>query len=154
MSDHHRRSIVKGISWRLVAFLDTSVLALVFTRSLATAFKISGLEFFTKVFLFYLHERLWLTVAARVGHDHTNHAAGHGFTLAKAVSWRFVGSLDTTFLSYLVTGNLTVSLSIGGTEFFTKILLFYIHERLWMRVGWARGPKPATRDQEAERSGR
>jgi len=61
---------------------------------------------------------------------------GHLRSLAKAVSWRFVGSLDTLTLSYLVTGNIIWAGSIASAETITKIILFYLHERVWRRVRW------------------
>ena len=55
-------------------------------------------------------------------------------SLIKAVSWRITGTLDTILISYLITGRLTMALSIGGVELFTKIGLYYIHERVWSRL--------------------
>lgn len=51
---------------------------------------------------------------------------------AKAVSWRLVGTIDTFLVSWFVTGQPTIALTISGVEFFTKILLFYLHERAWL----------------------
>lgn len=57
-------------------------------------------------------------------------------SLAKAISWRVTGSLDTLLLSWLFTQQLSIAIAIGGTEIFTKILLYYLHERLWNRVSF------------------
>jgi uncharacterized membrane protein len=62
----------------------------------------------------------------------------HLRSIAKAVSWRFVGSLDTFVLSYLVTGNLVWAGSIASVETITKIALYYVHERVWRQVRWGR----------------
>lgn len=62
----------------------------------------------------------------------------HLRSVAKAVSWRVVGSLDTFVLSYLVTGNLVWAGSIASVETITKIFLFYVHERAWRRIRWGR----------------
>ena len=62
----------------------------------------------------------------------------HARSIAKAVSWRLVGSMDTFVLSYLVTGNLVWAGSIASAETLTKIALFYLHERIWRRVTWGR----------------
>jgi sulfate adenylyltransferase large subunit len=59
-------------------------------------------------------------------------------SLFKAVSWRLWGSVDTTVLAFLFTGNLKLSAAIGGTEVMTKIILYYIHERLWTRIGFGK----------------
>jgi uncharacterized membrane protein len=55
-------------------------------------------------------------------------------SMAKAVSWRILGSLDTVLLSWFFTSELTIAIAIGGTEVFTKIVLYYLHERLWNRI--------------------
>jgi uncharacterized membrane protein len=55
----------------------------------------------------------------------------HFKSLLKGFTWRVLGTLDTMLLAYLFTGNTKMALSIGGTEFFTKICLYYFHERLW-----------------------
>ena len=52
----------------------------------------------------------------------------------KAFSWRMVGTLDTIIVSYLVTKRFTLAISIGGIEVFTKIFLYYLHERIWTKV--------------------
>ena len=51
----------------------------------------------------------------------------------KAFTWRVVGSLDTTAISFFQTGDLTMSVKIGSTDFVSKILLYYLHERAWIR---------------------
>ncbi|GAC1482009.1 MAG: hypothetical protein NVS2B11_07470 [Acetobacteraceae bacterium] len=55
-------------------------------------------------------------------------------SLAKAVSWRVTGSVDTVLLTLIVTGDARVSLAVGGFEVFTKLILYYVHERVWARV--------------------
>ncbi len=59
-------------------------------------------------------------------------------SLVKAVSWRVTGTLDTILVSWLVTQKLTLALSIGVVEVFTKMILYYIHERTWNRLDFGR----------------
>lgn len=56
--------------------------------------------------------------------------------LAKAITWRIVGSLDTLVIGWIVTGNLNVGLTISGIETVNKILLYYLHERVWYKINW------------------
>jgi len=49
----------------------------------------------------------------------------------KTITWRIVGTLDTFLLSWLITGNIKIGLTIGGVEIITKMILYYFHERLW-----------------------
>ncbi|MCO6358305.1 putative membrane protein DUF2061 [Roseivirga pacifica] len=55
-------------------------------------------------------------------------------SLAKTVSWRIVGTLDTMIISYLITGELATAFSIGSIEVFTKMILYYFHERIWAGI--------------------
>jgi uncharacterized membrane protein len=67
----------------------------------------------------------------------------HYRSLAKAVSWRATGTIDTMVISFVVTGKIKLAVSIGVIEVFTKILLFYLHERLWNATSFGRA-KPQT----------
>ena len=55
-------------------------------------------------------------------------------SLMKTLSWRVIGTIDTIIISYLFTGKLTVALGIGGFEIISKMILYYIHERTWVRI--------------------
>ena len=58
--------------------------------------------------------------------------------IIKAISWRFIGTLDTFIISFLITGQFKLALSISFVEVFTKITLFYMHERIWNRIKMGR----------------
>ena len=55
--------------------------------------------------------------------------------LAKTFTWRFVGTLDTIVLSWLITGNPLTGVKIGISEVITKMVLYYFHERVWFNIG-------------------
>ncbi len=55
-------------------------------------------------------------------------------SILKAVSWRIVGTLDTMALGWIITGNPIMGLKIGALELLTKFILYYIHERIWIRM--------------------
>ena len=69
-------------------------------------------------------------------------AEKHYRSLIKATSWRVVGTVDTIVVSYFITGQIKLALSIGGVELFTKILLYYGHERLWNKIPLGRVKEP------------
>jgi uncharacterized membrane protein len=62
----------------------------------------------------------------------------HIRSLAKAVSWRITGTIDTFIISWAITGELTLASGIALTEVFTKIVLFWAHERLWNNLSWGK----------------
>jgi uncharacterized membrane protein len=59
-------------------------------------------------------------------------------SLAKAVSWRVTGTVDTFLISWLITGQPLLASGIALTEIMTKILLFWGHERVWNRIKWGK----------------
>lgn len=63
--------------------------------------------------------------------------AGHARAVAKAVSWRAVGTLDTFLWSWLITGHPGAAGAIASLETITKIFLYYLHERAWRLLRWA-----------------
>lgn len=72
-------------------------------------------------------------------------------SLAKAISWRITGTIDTIILSYFFTGEIETAISIGLTEVVTKMFLYYGHERLWNRMSLGlsspKGAAPTRPDQ-------
>ena len=54
-------------------------------------------------------------------------------SILKTLSWRIVGTLDTMFLGWIITGDPTVGLKIGALELVTKFVLYYLHERVWIK---------------------
>ena len=72
-------------------------------------------------------------------------ADSHARSVAKAVSWRATGTLDTFFISWLITGTAALAGGIAATEVATKVALFYLHERAWNPVRWGRGRADAHR---------
>ena len=64
----------------------------------------------------------------------TNINDSHRKSLLKSVSWRVLGTVDTIVISWILTGKLTLALSIGSVEVFTKLILYYGHERIWNRI--------------------
>ena len=57
----------------------------------------------------------------------------HKRHIAKTITWRIVGTIDTMLLGWLITGDPIVGIKVGGLELFTKMLLYYFHERAWYK---------------------
>ena len=68
----------------------------------------------------------------RSGHE------SHSRSVAKAISWRVTGTIDTFIVSLFITGKFGVAGTIAATEFLTKIALYYGHERAWSFIQWGR----------------
>jgi len=66
----------------------------------------------------------------------------HIRTITKTLSWRFVATLITFSVAWLVTGKLTFAVEIGVADTLIKLGAYYFHERLWIRVKFGRLRKP------------
>lgn len=59
-------------------------------------------------------------------------------SILKSISWRTIGTIDTMVISYFITGKLALALSIGGIEVFSKMALYFLHERTWNKISFGR----------------
>lgn len=62
----------------------------------------------------------------------------HSRSFIKAISWRIIGTMDTVFIAWIISGKMTIAFSIGAFELATKTLLYYFHERLWNFIRWGK----------------
>ena len=51
--------------------------------------------------------------------------------IAKSLTWRFIGTIDTLVFAWLITGDLSDGINISAITIFTKLVWYYMHERLW-----------------------
>ena len=58
----------------------------------------------------------------------------HKRHILKTITWRIIGTIDTILLGWLISGDFKIGLSVGGFEFLTKMLLYYLHERVWYKI--------------------
>ena len=63
-------------------------------------------------------------------------------SLAKAVSYRVLGSAVTALIVLLFSGSLKISLGVGALDMLSKIALYFLHERLWNYIPYGRPKRP------------
>jgi uncharacterized membrane protein len=120
-----RRHILKTITWRAIGSLDTLLISWFITGNPSIGIQIGITEVITKMILYYIHERLWFK--SKIESANKRH-------ILKTFSWRTIGTIDTFVLAWIFTGNPLTGLKIGISEVFTKMLLYYVHEKLWYRI--------------------
>ena len=121
------RHALKSISWRIVGTIDTFLLSYILTGSISFGLSISGIDFFLKIVLYYFHERIWFL--SKIRNANKRH-------ILKTFSWRAIGSLTTLIVVWIVTGNKIAGLKIGLVETLTKMMLYYLHEKLWYQFSF------------------
>lgn len=127
------RHIAKTFTWRIVATIDTILLSWLISGNPLIGIKIGFAEVMTKMLLYYFHERIWfkinLTKDGRVLESRKRH-------LGKTITWRMVGTVDTMILAWFITGNPMTGLKIGLAEVMTKMIFYYMHERVWYKINF------------------
>jgi uncharacterized membrane protein len=122
-----RRHILKTITWRAIGSLDTLLLSWFISGDLSIGIQIGISEVVTKMIFYYVHERLWFK--SKIKSTNKRH-------ILKTFSWRTIGTIDTFVLAWIFTGNPLTGLKIGISEVFTKMVLYYGHEKLWYRFNF------------------
>ena len=131
--ESHLRSIIKGISWRFIATSDTILIVLLITClygecSIGNALKIGAIEFIIKLLIYYLHERIWQKLIK-------TKIVSKRKSLYKTISWRIIATTTTFIISGAVLKSFNeVALFIALLELISKFILYYVHERLWLKL--------------------
>ncbi|OUS02400.1 hypothetical protein A9Q86_03910 [Flavobacteriales bacterium 33_180_T64] len=129
----HYRSLFKGVSWRIIATIDTVLVVLFITClfdncSLEDALKIGASEFLIKLAIYYFHERIWLSLLRK-------QADSNKEIFVKSISWRIVATSTTFVITGIILNAFNeIALYIALTELFTKFVLYYFHEKLWLKI--------------------
>jgi uncharacterized membrane protein len=122
-----KRHLAKTISWRTIGTLDTVLISYFVTGEISYGIKIGAFEIISKMLLYYFHERLWFR--SKINNSNKRH-------ILKTFSWRFIGTLDTFTISWIITGNLFAGVKIGLIETISKMILYFWHEKLWYRINF------------------
>ncbi|WP_336066779.1 DUF2061 domain-containing protein [Mesoflavibacter sp. CH_XMU1404-2] len=129
----YKRHIAKTITWRIVGTIDTIILSWIISGNPFTGLKIGFAEVITKMVLYYLHERAWFKINLSKDGKILESRKRH---IAKTITWRFIGTLDTMILAWIISGDPLTGLKIGFAEVITKMILYYLHERTWYKINY------------------
>ena len=129
----YKRHIAKTITWRIVGTIDTIILSWIISGNPFTGLKIGFAEVITKMILYYLHERAWFKINLSKDGKILESRKRH---IAKTITWRFIGTLDTMILAWIISGDPLTGLKIGFAEVITKMILYYLHERTWYKINY------------------
>lgn len=127
-----KRHIAKAITYRFLGSIDTFLLSWFISGDATTGLKISSAEVATKMVLYYFHERIWFNADFEKYGDRDSRKRH----IYKTFSWRFIGTLDTMLLAWIISGDPMVGLKVGILEVFTKMIIYYLHERVWYRIDY------------------
>ena len=137
-----KRSLVKTVTWRLIGSMDTFVVSYIVTGTFESALKIGGIGLCTKMIMYFVHELVW----------NKQKKKKKGLTVKrsffKTMTGRMIGSLDTFIISLFVLEAVATAATIGGIGFFTKSILYFLHERVWSKVKCLKTNPPLLKEHE------
>ena len=136
MSEDHliKRHLAKTMTWRIVGTIDTMIIGWIVSGDPLIGLSIGGTEVITKMVLYFFHERVWY----KYGYFKTAHGKkmSRKRHIVKTMTWRIIGTIDTMLLAWIISGNPIIGLKVGGIEVITKMILYYIHERVWYKFNF------------------
>lgn len=59
-------------------------------------------------------------------------------SILKAFTWRFLATLVTVCVSFVLTKSVHIALGIGAFDTVIKLFAYYYHERVWSRISWGK----------------
>ncbi len=126
------RSILKAVSWRVIATLITFSYAYLFTGQFPAAGLITVLATLLSMVLHYYFERIWNGFYW----DKVNLQETRKRTFLKSILWQLVAIGINLGTSWFFTASLNQSVFFALVSGATGFVLFYVHERLWNVFLW------------------
>ena len=62
----------------------------------------------------------------------------HTRSFVKGLSWRLIATIPTMALVFIFTRNLTITFGVGVIDTIAKLIFFYLHERMWIKIPWGK----------------
>jgi len=59
-------------------------------------------------------------------------------SITKTITFRIIASITTIILILILTGNLALAGIIGALDVISKLIIYYIHERMWDKINWGK----------------
>jgi uncharacterized membrane protein len=125
--DSHKRTILKTITWRVLAIIITIVGISFFDESWGFAVTVGLIINGIKTILYYIHERIWTTIRWQRKRREESHLR----TLVKTISWKIITGIVMGIIMYIYTRDLKVSIVSSFGVNAVKAVFYYLHERLW-----------------------
>lgn len=127
MKELKKRSAVKSVIWRIMGVLILGAVTYFYTRKWVTTSLITAIHHGTFLFVFYVHERIWLRFKKPVSLT--------ARSLAKMFTYETLcGNIILGAITYLITGDWKVTSKVTITYISLKHIIFIFNELLWDKL--------------------
>ena len=129
MDETFKRSISKGIIWRVISIITLVIITYIFTNNFVEVTLITTISTVVFFIVFFIHERLWLKIKRPQG------------KLARSIAKMFTyitvtGVIIMSTITYLVTGNVQITTNVTLTYIIVKHIMYVINELIWNKIKW------------------
>lgn len=69
-------------------------------------------------------------------------------SLAKALTYRFICTTETFIVTWIITDQIWIASGVAFILMFSKLITFYLHERLWEKIKWGKYIKEGSEGKE------
>lgn len=63
-------------------------------------------------------------------------------SIAKALSWRFIATIITSTIVWILTGEFQFAALVGLSDTLVKLVIYFVHERVWNKIPYGREKSP------------
>jgi len=131
MKELKKRSAVKSIIWRIVGVLILGAVTYFYTRKWVTTSLITVIHHGTFLFVFYVHERIWLRCKYPINLTKRS--------LAKMFTYETLcGNIILGTITYLITGNWKTMTAVTITYIGIKHIIYIVNEFIWKKIKWGK----------------
>lgn len=69
-------------------------------------------------------------------------------SIVKTLSWRFIATLITSLVAFVLTSEIAFAAKIGLLDTSIKLVAYFVHERMWLRIPFGRYAPSSAPEQE------
>lgn len=146
------RSLVKSITFRISALISDSLIVLFITRAEAQTFSIVLFTNLASTILYFVHERIWSRIPFwKIKEGYTTTHFDHNYrSIVKSITYRLVIIFSDFTIAAFVTGSSSSAFHIILFTNISSTILYYIHERIWNKITWAKKVVPVKKLNQIE----
>jgi len=128
MAEQHIRSGTKSLIWRITGIIVLAIVTYAFTRNWIQTGLITVIHHLIFLFVFYLHERIWLRFPIK---RYLVQSILKCFTYET-----LCGNIIHAIITYLVTGDIRQTTQITLVYVGIKHLMYVLNELGWKKIKW------------------
>lgn len=131
-----KKSIMKTITWRVISILKHVIIAFFFIGSVTDVLSLVAIANVVAMVMYYIHERRWANYKDKNGGEETKK-----ISKMKAISWTLITAVIGLMTAYYYTKSVEDSVLLVTTNKLVSTVLYYYHERAWVRYKKQKGKK-------------